>query len=306
MATCLIRGRRALCGPWLGLAALGFLSSVARSALADNTPAVFLGHFQDTRFSNPLNWSPQLVPNNVGATHYDVSLPQLPPNTALISASMTVDTDASISNFFIQYYGFQINVVEHNLVVNDAFTGDYLTVIANFADASATFGHYASVSAAGVLDGAVTLQAASGRAATLRFDGANIVASNSSLSLWGPGARIVDKFGNDGLRNLAAIRGTFSLGGGASFTSAGDFYNDWLTIGADGASADVGCFVTGNLLNFDKASHVLSGGTFLFTGQGIRGRVPSLGAALSRCGHREQCRRHRDPVGPRPHRRSVR
>ena len=97
---------------------------------------------------------------------------------------------------------------------------------------------------------------------TLDFRGADIVTNAATLIL--DGGRIVDSSsrGSNGLRNFStnAANGTFSIQGGHTFTTGGDFTNDGtLMVGAKSTF-----IVNRNLLNFHN--HTLTGGTYDLSG----------------------------------------
>jgi hypothetical protein len=91
----------------------------------------------------------------------------------------------------------------------------------------------------------------------LQFNGANIVADAANISLTANSAAIVNQTGRNALTNLATIvGGSFSLSGGANFTTAGKFNNaGTLTVGSGSTFS-----VNGNLANFSGTT--LTGGMF--------------------------------------------
>ncbi len=92
----------------------------------------------------------------------------------------------------------------------------------------------------------------------LRFPGADIVNNASSISLGGPGSRIADLAGLDGLRNFAlnAAGATFAMTGG-EFVTTGDFTNDG-SLKLDRATFTV----AGDLTNFVAETRTLRGGAY--------------------------------------------
>jgi hypothetical protein len=95
---------------------------------------------------------------------------------------------------------------------------------------------------------------------TLEFAGANIVTNDASITLTGAGSKIDGKNGANGLANFAVNDGSFTLGKGRSFTTAGNFTNSGLlTVGA-GDTFDV----NGNLTNFSGTT--LTGGNYNVSG----------------------------------------
>ncbi len=99
---------------------------------------------------------------------------------------------------------------------------------------------------------------------TLQFgaSGTNLVTNAANITLTGAGSQIIDAANNNVLANFAtnAAAGTFTLGAGRSFTTAGNFTNSGaLAIGAGDTFK-----VNGNLTNF--AGTTLTGGTYNVTG----------------------------------------
>jgi hypothetical protein len=97
---------------------------------------------------------------------------------------------------------------------------------------------------------------------TLEFPSAHIVNNNANISLTSSTAQILSGTSANALANFANNQsaGTFSLSGGANFTTAGNFTNSGtLVVGSTDKFK-----VSGNLTNF--ASHTLTGGTYKVTG----------------------------------------
>ena len=97
---------------------------------------------------------------------------------------------------------------------------------------------------------------------TLQFGNANIVTSSASITLNGTSWQIIDQSSHNALANFAtnAGGGTFSLAGGANFTTPGNFTNSG-TLNVGSGSAFI---VSGNLTNFSGTT--LSGGTYNVSG----------------------------------------
>jgi hypothetical protein len=97
---------------------------------------------------------------------------------------------------------------------------------------------------------------------TLQFDNAHIVTNAAHISLTSPTATIVNQSSVNALSSFAtnAAGGSFSISGGANFTTAGNFTNSGsLSVGAGDTFK-----VTGSLTNF--ANHTLTGGTYNIAG----------------------------------------
>jgi hypothetical protein len=99
---------------------------------------------------------------------------------------------------------------------------------------------------------------------TLQFTGANIVTNASNLTLTGTGWQILNQTSGNGIANFAtnASNGTFTLAGGANFTTKGNFSNfGKLTINLSSKFR-----VNGFLSNFNSSTNTLSGGTYNIAG----------------------------------------
>ena len=95
---------------------------------------------------------------------------------------------------------------------------------------------------------------------TLEFAGANIVTNDASITLTGAGSKIDGKAGANGLANFAVNNGSFSLGKGRSFTTAGNFTNNGYLSVAAGDTFDV----NGDLTNFSGTT--LNSGNYSVSG----------------------------------------
>jgi hypothetical protein len=96
----------------------------------------------------------------------------------------------------------------------------------------------------------------------IRFNDADIIHNAATIELYGPGAQIVDQYGNDALRHLAS-----NMAGGVlrveqrSLSVQGDFTNDGaLHIAADGALAIQGSLTSSGSISVDHGSSIMSGG----------------------------------------------
>jgi hypothetical protein len=96
---------------------------------------------------------------------------------------------------------------------------------------------------------------------SLQFNGANIVIDAANISLTSNSAQIVNQTGGNALANLATIAGgSFSLSGGASFTTAGKFNNAGMLNIGNGSNF----VVNGNLANLSGTT--LTGGVYSIAG----------------------------------------
>jgi hypothetical protein len=109
---------------------------------------------------------------------------------------------------------------------------------------SGSFSNYAS----GTLTGG-TYQIAG----LFQFNNAGITTNAAEIVLYGSGAQITDLFGNDALaRTFLINQGSFSVLGGAAFTTAGPFENDGtLVVGAGSTFSVSGNFVQGATATLD-------------------------------------------------------
>jgi fibronectin-binding autotransporter adhesin len=102
---------------------------------------------------------------------------------------------------------------------------------------------------------------------TLEFgaSGTSLVTNAANITLTGAGAKIVNFGGQNVPTNFAtnAPNGSFSLAGGANFTTAGNFTNN----GKLAAGAGTKFTVTGSLTNFNSATNTLTGGTYMVGGK---------------------------------------
>ena len=100
---------------------------------------------------------------------------------------------------------------------------------------------------------------------TLAFPGANIVTDAANITLGSPTAEIENSTtSGNGLTNLATISAasSFSLAGGANFTTAGSFTNDGTLSVGSGSTFAVA--PSGTLSNFSGTT--LTGGAYDVTG----------------------------------------
>jgi hypothetical protein len=91
------------------------------------------------------------------------------------------------------------------------------------------------------------------------------VTNAANITLTGTGAKIIDFGGNNILKNFAtnAASGSFTLAGGANFTTAGGFTNN----GKLTASSGTNFTVTGPLTNFNSTTQTLTGGIYTVGGK---------------------------------------
>lgn len=206
------------------------------------------------------NWSPAEVPNNSPERIYNVTIRD---------TGVRVDVDATISNLTLagptglQPRGHSLAVTGQ--VTFEALADSYMSIDAYGADAAFSAGSLSSFSG-GTLTGTYYFNTDAGGSswATLQFGGADVrTLSGATVWLTGTRARIVDEFGNDGLRNLAHIDAgsTLTLGGHQTVVP-GPFTNDGILYIASSDDQPGHFTVTGVLTNFDVASRTLTGGNY--------------------------------------------
>lgn len=255
--------------------------------------SIYIGQCQQV-YSDPNCWMPAEVPNNTASRQYNVTIPEL--------KNVNVNVSATVSNLNLMGYAYVPNV---NWTVTGTTTiplGDYshLFISSDSTAPSSLNAGTLSTFSANTLRGRFGIHSEGAMAATLQFNGADIITlSEGLLSLWGAFSKVSDEFGNDGLRNLARIDSSGELALYAhNLTIARPFTNDGtLSIGAAGAPTIFAATVA--LTNFDPADRTLRGGKFIigdpfvdpgpvqeirFNGADIvnNGSIISLGGANSR------------------------
>ncbi|MEY2558007.1 MAG: hypothetical protein QOE34_1432, partial [Verrucomicrobiota bacterium] len=243
-------------------------------------------------WSDPAHWSSAQVPNNVGNNFFDVTITGLALSGKLSDedriitrrfGAVTLDISATVSNLTLIDAGLTNDGFtfsgENMLTVTGTTTdlssqnqtSDDLTQTPGFtvqtragdADAILSLGHFTNFSGNTLSSTRLTLFA-QGPAATVQFNGADIVTLggvNTSVTLTGSNAHIIDEIGNDALRHLTVIGTGAALNIGAlDFVTGGN-----LTINGGLGLNDYGLntsfTVTGSLTNFDSATKTLTGGS---------------------------------------------
>jgi hypothetical protein len=211
--------------------------------------------------SGKLSNEDRIITRRVGAAKLDISATVS--NLTLIDAGLTNDGFTTAGENLLTVTG----TTTDNSLQNQ--TGDNFTQTPGFtvqtrtggADATLSLGHFTNFSGNTLSMTRFTLFA-QGPAATVQFNGADIVTlSNTSITLTGSNAHIIDEVGNDALRHLAVIGTSANLGIGATdFVTGGN-----LTINGGVGLLDNGLdtsfTVAGALTNFDPATRTLSGGS---------------------------------------------
>src|SRR5689334_16940182 len=205
--------RPPLAALWVALSAV----LAASMASAGNMQATYIGP-SEGYFSDPTNWSTGVVPNNAGASTFDVFLPGgltyvRVDQTATID-NLTASSEPMIGPGLV----FTVNGTTSLLGGLQLWTngGDSLVSLgslAQFSTATKTLASSASFSIASY-----------DNAATVRFNDADIVTNLGNLELDGRNAHITDQNGSDALRHLANNAGSLAIGE-QDFATAGAFSN---------------------------------------------------------------------------------
>lgn len=201
------------------------------------------------------NWSPAEVPNNTPERIYNIT----------IRDTVQMDVDATVSNLTLSELftnrGHSLTVTGHTTLENDP----YLSIDSYEGNAAFSAGSMSTFSG-GTLTGQYYFgnNSAGSDWATLQFSGADVVTlSGATVWMTGPRVRIVDEFGNDGLRNLAHIDAGSTLTlGGQQRVVAGPFTNDGILYISSHYDQPGKFTVTRVLTNFNAASRTLTGGNY--------------------------------------------
>jgi hypothetical protein len=224
-------------------------------------------------YSDPFDWLPQVVPNNGNnGNTYRITIGQ---------GLATVDIDPTVDFLTLNKDG-QLTVGDGHTFTAAATRNDVapsaltlysfpgLAVAAPSGGTStANLGALSNFNpVTGTLTGGVYVVTARPSPdfnppgfAMLTFEGARIVRNAAGIYLLG-GGKISDEFGNDALQPLAINDGLLILG--QSFQTAGDFTNNGTLMFAPYADRNQSFIVTGKLTNFDPATKMLKGGTYVF------------------------------------------
>jgi hypothetical protein len=232
-------------------------------------------------YSDPNNWAPNGVPNDVDGRHYNVTIN---PHYFVM-----VDTNVTISNLTLGGSLPGLYVDGRNLTVTGTTANQMefgFIDVQSYQDGAAvkfdagtltTFSNH-------VLSGEYTIAGIS-NPATLQFNGANIsTLTNGSLSMFGAFSAVVDEFGNDALRNLARIEssGALKLYGRSVVTNA-PFQNDGTLLVYNG-STPITFTAAAGLTNFDSSTRTITGGVFEMVGSDPAVELRFNGADIANLG----------------------
>ena len=198
-------------------------------ARAASIRSTYIGPIEGN-WGDPANWSPAVVPNNDGGNTFAVRFADV---------FLTLDLDVAVNRITFApgdsiFDGGDAPVlfcVDHDFssLQTKVGTGGLPYFFADTKDVTADLGDLADFSGTTLNSGyAYGVAASAGRAATLKFNGANIVKSNAGLELIGAGTYIVDENGRNALRHFRhnLLFGYFDLEVGRDFTTEGCFVNE--------------------------------------------------------------------------------
>ncbi|MGH7983645.1 MAG: hypothetical protein ACREFF_10965 [Candidatus Udaeobacter sp.] len=196
---------------------------------AANIRSTYIGPGEGN-WGDPANWSPAVVPNNDGGDTFAVRFKDV---------FLTLDLDVAVNRITFApgdsiFDGGDAPVlfcVDHDFssLQTKVGLGGLPYFFADTKDVTADLGDLADFSGTTLDSGyAYGVAASAGRAATLKFNGANIVKSNAGIELIGAGTYIVDENGRNALRHFRhnLLYGYFDLEVGRNFTTEGCFVNE--------------------------------------------------------------------------------
>lgn len=215
-------------------AAFAFLGG---HAFAQATSSTYVGP-DNGNWNDPANWSPALVPNNSGTATFDVTID---------SKTVNLDIDPTISSLTMP--GDDINVflysTDHSIKIgatDEVAFGD-IEFTADQQDVMCDLGDFKAFSNKRLDETAwfIAVNAAAGKTAMLKFNGADVVSNNGAPGFMGPGlAQITDENGLDAFRNMVRneVLGFFQVGPGlgSHYTVAKSVTNEGVFTNYDGAT----------------------------------------------------------------------
>ncbi len=211
---------------------LAVISATGLTASADNITSTYIGPDFGT-WSKPANWRPNVVPDNSGASTFNVTID---------TKAVVLDIDVMINRLALPGEFPFLVAADHNLTsaTTDFVAVGQLVVDASVGDTTANLGNLKAFSGTTLDDTAYLLAASAGagRTATIQFNGANVVTNNGGPALVGPGTpRVVDENGNDAFRNFNhnAPLGFFQIED-TSFTVANSMTNEGSFVAFDGGT----------------------------------------------------------------------
>ena len=198
-------------------------------ARADFIKSTYVGP-SDGNWGDPANWSPAIVPNNGGGDTFAATI---------ANVFLTVDLDVSVNRLTFKPGDGNPIIVggtapllycqDHDFSSAHTKVGNGGIVLAFSVgkDVSVDLGELADFSGTTLNTGYdYAVAAEPGRAATMKFNGANIVTNTAGIELAG-NASLKDENGTDALTHFKdnAFDGYFDLEVGRNFTTEGSFVN---------------------------------------------------------------------------------
>lgn len=195
-------------------------------------------------WNDPMHWTPTGVPNNSGTATFDVTIDNL---------TVNLDIDPTINSLAMPGDAPFLYSTDHSIKIgatDEVGFGD-IEFTADQKDVKCDLGNFKAFSNKRLDETAwfIAVNAAAGRTATLKFNGADVVSNNGAPGFMGPGtAQITDENGLDAFRNMTRNEplGFFQVGPGAGshYTVAKSVTNEGLFILSDGATLTFGQDVT--------------------------------------------------------------
>lgn len=205
---------------------------------AATTNSTWAGQSGD-KWSDASKWNPAVVPNNNGATTFNVT----DNNDSTDEPGIVLDVDVAINRFTITADNAWLTSSDHN------FTAAASSIAANFPDEEyggaiillkalhrssvLNLGELADFSGTTLNGGNYVVladHADPGVTSTIRFNNADVHTNNGDIQLAGAGSRFTDQNGQDAIRHFDhnLVNGVFLLATGRSFNTGGSFLNEGL------------------------------------------------------------------------------
>jgi hypothetical protein len=213
------------------------LALLGGHAFAQATTSTYVGP-DNGNWNDPANWSPAVVPNNSGTATFDVTID---------SKTVNLDIDPTISSLTMMgdeptVYLYSTDHSIKILATDEVAFGD-IEFAADQQDVVCDLGDFKAFSNKRLDETAwfISVNAAAGRNATLKFNGADVVSNNGAPGFMGPGnATITDENGLDAFRNMVRneVFGFFQVGPGlgSHYTVAKSVTNEGVFTNYDGAT----------------------------------------------------------------------
>jgi hypothetical protein len=255
-------------------ALLGLVLSAANALAQTVVNSTWLGDPNNNHsgdWNDNTLWNPANVPGTDPGFFWDVTIPYIPSAAQFTGPNLNVDV--TVRNLTLVNRAFvDAQPRSHDLTVTGttAFTTSpghdgedgviwcfgstyKLGTLANYNPSTHTFAH-------GWI-GSFTANDGSNQGGTVEWHGANVMTNNGILQIAGPTAQILNQDnGEDALANLAVNNGELFFTDGASFTTVGNFTNNFI-VGIGGTGTTI-FTVSGALTNYNAGTHTLTGGSY--------------------------------------------